>query len=127
DAVDGVIPASVAYPAHRSRLPRAATLARGPTLVLRLGYPGRDRRRRRWQERGHPQGAVVSDVRRLAAGRAHADRLLARWASPAPRARRLAGDPRRSDRRLGAPPGARAGGGWSRQRLRERRGLRPDG
>src|SRR5690349_1541594 len=43
DADEGVIRASGAHTAGRSGISRAATLARGPPLVLRLGHAGRDR------------------------------------------------------------------------------------
>src|SRR6516165_8228020 len=66
----------------RSYLPRAAPLARGPPVVLRLGHAAGDRRRPRGQQRGRSPRAVVPTVRRLAAGRAAVARLGEGWPHP---------------------------------------------
>src|SRR6516162_8009003 len=94
----------------RSYLPRAAPLARGPLVVLRLGHAAGDRRRPRGQQQGRSPRAVVPTVRRLAAGRAAIARLGKGWPRPLSQTRWFAGDLRRSSEALEPPAWERAGG-----------------
>src|SRR6266849_7508185 len=82
----------------RSHVRRVATLARRPFLGLGLGRPRDYRRRSRGQERGRRSRALHSIVLRLPTG--WTPGYHERPAYPAPRTRRLAGDPCRSDRSL---------------------------
>src|SRR5262245_44329508 len=80
DAGEGTFNACTENPDDRYLFWRAATLAREPSVVLRLGPVRGYCRRSRRRQRSHPAGALVSVLCRLAT----------RWASPA---RLVAGRP----------------------------------